>query len=145
METDMADYFTHFSSVLDVGTPDNAKSALDLYRTFMDEAAREDEPRDGFRLSIHPDGRGSLLWIRDDVSGDPLQVAAFVRHCAESFGLSGRWGFQYANTCSRPRVNAFGGGAHVLDFPSLKTVRRAHTSHWLNRVLARGSGKWWAP
>ena len=27
----MADYFTHFSCVLDVGTPDNAARALDLY------------------------------------------------------------------------------------------------------------------
>jgi hypothetical protein len=27
----MADYFTHFSCLLDVGTPDNAAHALDLY------------------------------------------------------------------------------------------------------------------
>jgi hypothetical protein len=145
MEIDMADYFTHFSCMLDVGTADNAKTALDLYSTFMAEAARNGEHSDGFRLSIHPDGGGSLLWMRDDISGDPLQVVAFVRDCAESFGLSGRWGFQYANTCSRPRVNAFGGGAHVLDLSSLKTVGRADTSQWLNRVLPRGGGKWWAP
>ena len=27
----MADYFTHFSCLLDVGTPENAARALDLY------------------------------------------------------------------------------------------------------------------
>ena len=27
----MADYFTHFSCLLDVGTPQNAARALDLY------------------------------------------------------------------------------------------------------------------
>jgi hypothetical protein len=27
----MANYFTHFSCLLDVGTPDNAARALDLY------------------------------------------------------------------------------------------------------------------
>jgi hypothetical protein len=31
VETEMADYFTHFSCVLDVGTPDNTARALDLY------------------------------------------------------------------------------------------------------------------
>jgi hypothetical protein len=48
----MADFFTHFSCVLDVGTPDNAARALDLYQVFMAEAAREDVPPDGFLLSI---------------------------------------------------------------------------------------------
>jgi hypothetical protein len=31
----MADLFTHFSCLLDVGTPDNAARALDLYQAFM--------------------------------------------------------------------------------------------------------------
>jgi hypothetical protein len=141
----MADYFTHFSCLLDVGTPDNAKTALDLYSTFVADAIRNGERSDGFWLSIHPGGGGTQLWMRDDVSGDPLQVVFFVRHCAESFGLSGRWGFQWANTCSRPRINAFSGGAHVLELSSLKTIARADTSQWLNRLLARGSGKREAP
>jgi hypothetical protein len=46
----MADFFTHFSCVLDVGTPDNAARALDLYQAFTVEAAREDVPPDGFLL-----------------------------------------------------------------------------------------------
>ena len=41
LEADMADNFTHFSCVLDVGTPDNAARALDLYPVFMEKAARE--------------------------------------------------------------------------------------------------------
>jgi hypothetical protein len=40
----MADFFTHFSCVLDVGTPDNAARALDLYQAFTEGAAREDVP-----------------------------------------------------------------------------------------------------
>jgi len=141
----MADYFTHFSCLLDVGTSDNAQAALDLYKTFMAEASRNDGPRNGFRLSIHPDGDGTQLWMRDDVSGDPLQVIFFVRRCAESFGLYGAWGLQWANACSRPNINAFGGGAHVLDLSSLKTVARADTSQWLARVLARGGSQRGAP
>jgi hypothetical protein len=50
----MADFFMHFSCVLDVGTHDNAARALDLYQGFTQDAAREDVPSDGFLLSIQP-------------------------------------------------------------------------------------------
>ena len=40
----MADYFTHFSCLLDLGTPENAARALDLY-------ANTPEDEDGLRLS----------------------------------------------------------------------------------------------
>src|SRR6185437_15302790 len=55
----MADFFTNFSCVLDVGTPDNAARALALYNAFGEEAAREDVPSDGFLLSIRPVGGAS--------------------------------------------------------------------------------------
>jgi hypothetical protein len=73
----MADFFTHFSCVLDVGTPDNAARALDLYQVFMEEAAREDVPPDGFLLSIQPEHGSTALWIRDarSAAGDPLRPA----------------------------------------------------------------------
>jgi hypothetical protein len=88
----MADYFTHFSCVLDVGTPDNAARALDLYPAFMKEAAREGALAGGFRVSIHPDQGGTKLWMRDEVTGDPLQVIIFVQRCAEAFGPHGPLG-----------------------------------------------------
>lgn len=43
----MADFFTHFSCVLDVGTSDNAARALNLYQAFMEDAAHEEVPPDG--------------------------------------------------------------------------------------------------
>jgi hypothetical protein len=137
----MADFFTHFSCVLDVSTPDNAARALDLYNAFGEEAAREDVPPDGFLLSIQPEHGGTTLWIRDEVTGDPQQVILFVQRCAEAFGLTGRWGLQWANTCSRPRVNAFGGGAHVLDLATRETVSWTDTNGWLARTLAGPGGK----
>ena len=65
----MADYFTHFSCLLDLGTPENAARALDLYANTPED---EDGLRlsDGFDLSIQTEG-GSELWIHDDCSGDP--------------------------------------------------------------------------
>ena len=48
----MADYYTHFSCLLDVGTPENAARALELYNSLSDENATEDPPSDGDRKSV---------------------------------------------------------------------------------------------
>ena len=60
----MADFFTHFSCVLDVGTPDNAARALDLYQALWWKP-RGGRPSDGFLLSIQPEHGGTTLWIRE--------------------------------------------------------------------------------
>jgi hypothetical protein len=137
----MADYFTHFSCLLDVGTPQNAARALDLYNALSEEGASEDPPSDGFDLSIQPEHGGTMLWMRDDVTGDPARLIQFVKRCAKAFELTGRWGFQYANTCSRPRINAFGGGAHVLDLATGETIAWTYTNGWLEDHLAEGGGR----
>lgn len=62
----------------------------------------------------------------------------FVKLCAAEFSLKGRWGFQYANTCSRPRLSAFGGGAHVLDLGTGETVGFIDTDGWLTATVDGG-------
>lgn len=135
----MADFFTHFSCLLDVGTPENAARALDLYNALSEEGATEEPPSEGFLLSIQPEHGGTQLWMRDDVTGDPERLIRFVKRCAAEFGLKGLWGFQYANTCSRPRINAFGGGLHVLDLATGETVDWLYTDGWLATVLDGGN------
>lgn len=136
----MADYFTHFSCLLDVGTPENAARALALYNALSKEGASEEPPSDGFLLSIQPEHGGTALWIRDDVTGDPERVIQFVLRCAELFQLTGRWGFQYANTCSKLRLDGFGGGAHVLDLSTRETIAWTYTDGWLASVRDGGDG-----
>ncbi|TXG98612.1 MAG: hypothetical protein E6R08_04185 [Nevskiaceae bacterium] len=135
----MADYFTHFSCLLDVGTPENAARALDIYTALSQENAAEDPPSDGFALSIQPEHGGTMLWMRDEGTGDPAQVIAFVKRCAAAFGLTGRWGLQYATTCSKPRVDGFGGGAHVLDLATGATIDWISTDGWLSALLTEGA------
>lgn len=134
----MADYFTHFSCLLDVGTPQNAARALDLYNALSEAGASEEPPSEGFLISIQPEHGGSQLWLRDDVSGDPERLIQFVKLCAAEFSLKGRWGFQYANTCSRPRLSAFGGGAHVLDLGTGETIGFIDTDGWLTATVDGG-------
>ena len=132
----MADYFTHFSCLLDVGTAENARAAHRLYARLRREDADRDEPLcSGFELTLQEGDDAQHLWIRDDVSGDVEQVIGFVLRLAKEFDLKGLWGFDYANTCSRPRIDAFGGGAHVIDLSSRKSIGWTSTHEWLAAAL----------
>ena len=132
----MADYFTHFSCLLDVGTAENARAAHRLYARLRQEDADRDEPLcSGFELTLQEGDDAQHLWIRDDVSGDVEQVVGFVLRLAKEFDLRGLWGFDYANTCSRPRIDAFGGGAHIIDLSSRKSIGWTSSHEWLAAAL----------
>jgi hypothetical protein len=132
----MTDYFTHFSCVLDVGTPDNAARALEIFETAVLDSDPDHPLACGLSVSIREGTGGTTLWLCDDESGNPECVIAFVLLCAEAFNLTGLWGFEYANTCSRPRLDAFGGGAHALDLSARKTVGWVSSYEWLTAALA---------
>ena len=105
----MADYFTHFSCLLDVGTPDKAARALALFQSLREADQDADDPEiAGFDIVRQDAPEGSALWIHDDEHGDVEAVIRFVLRLAEDLDLTGLWGFQYALTCSRPRLDAFG-------------------------------------
>lgn len=134
----MAEFYTQFSCLLDVGSAENAAQALALYTAFCAEGAAEDPPSEGFALSIEPEHGGTTLWMHSVGSGDPEALIQFVKRCAHAFGLTGLWGFQYANTCSRLRPDAFGGGAHVLDLATGETVDWTDSDGWLAVTLDGG-------
>ena len=125
----MADYFTHFSCLLDVGTPDKATRALALFQSLREADQDADDPEvSGFALSRHDAPEGSTLWIHDDEHGDVEAVIRFALRLAEDLDLISPWGFQYGLTCSRPRLDAFGGGAHVIDLGARKSLSLIHIS-----------------
>jgi hypothetical protein len=93
----MADYFTHFSCLLDVGTSENALAAHRMFIQARLEDVDRDEPLcSGFELSLQEGDAAHVVWIHDDVSGDVEQVIGFVQRLAETFDLKGMWGFAYA-------------------------------------------------
>ena len=132
----MADYFTHFSCLIDVGSPEKAARALALFQRLR--AADQDADEldvSGFTLEHQDAPEGSTLWIHDDEHGDVEAVIRFVLRLAEDFELTGLWGFQYGLTCSRPRLDAFGGGAHVIDLGAQKSVGWTSSQEWLAAAL----------
>ncbi len=132
----MADYFTHFSCLIDVGTPDNAARALALFQSLRAADQDADEPEvAGFDLVRQDAPEGSTLWIHDNDHGDVEAVIRFVLRLAEELALTGLWGFQSALNCSRPRLDAFGGGAHVLDRGARKFIGWTSSQEWLVATL----------
>jgi len=132
----MADYFTRFSCLLDVGTPDKAARALALFHELhAADQDTEDPEVAGFDLVRQDAPEGSSLWIHDDEHGDVEAVIRFVLRLADELDLTGLWGFQYALTCSRPRLDAFGGGAHVIDLGARKSIGWISTQEWLPTAL----------
>jgi len=132
----MADYFTHFSCLLDVGTPDKAARALALFQELRAADQDADDPEvAGFDIVRQDVPEGCTLWIHDDDHGDVEAVIRFVLRLAQEFDLTGLWGFQYALTCSRPRLDAFGGGAHVIDLGARKSIGSISSQDWRAAAL----------
>lgn len=89
----------------------------------------------GFDLVRQDAPEGSTLWIHDDEHGNVEAVIRFVLRLAEDLDLTGLWGFQYGLTCSQPRLDAFGGGAHVIDLGTRKSIGWTSTQEWLAAAL----------
>ena len=132
----MADYFTNFSCVLNTGSTENSERALEIYHNLRMEYGAEGI--DVLFVVSAEDNEPKSLWIRDSTSGDPEHVTEFVRRCGHSLGLTGLWGFEWANTCSRPHLEAFGGGAIVIDLEDGRLVDSVATNDWLTRYLESG-------
>ncbi|GGZ32761.1 hypothetical protein [Asticcacaulis endophyticus] len=130
----MADYYTQFACKLELGSSENVRCAMALYHEMTTELS--DDGRDiGFKMKIGSDGLCTWLSIYDDISGNPENVIDFVRRCARALPLTGLWGFEWANTCSKSRLDAFGGGAHVLTLATGETVAWIDTHLWLQQHL----------
>lgn len=130
----MADYYTQFSCALDVDTVENALLAYKLF-TKEPETDEESSWTSGFDLSLDPEAGSPRLFMDDGGAGDVEALIAFVLRCAADFDLKGLWGFEYANTCSKARLDGFGGGAHVIDLGKRETVSWLSTFEWLSHAL----------
>jgi hypothetical protein len=132
----MADYFTQFSFVIPV-TPEQGNwftqvhaLAAELIGHTEDGEARENiegpqdvvlaalglaEKRDGDPcLQVVYDDKEGTVWVGSEDSGDVDYTADLVQAFLRRFNLDRVISFQWANTCSKPRLDAFGGGAVVI-------------------------------
>lgn len=135
----MADYFTNFS--LQLRLPDEAAQtyALELHsqgtRLWQGDDVPADYPAElrehhedwCFEVEADVVEEQPALWLHSSNGGIDA-VCAFLQHLLKKFDPSGRVTFQWSNDCSKPRVDAYGGGAAIITAKKVKTMS---TCEWL--------------
>ncbi|KRS11186.1 hypothetical protein XM53_17480 [Roseovarius atlanticus] len=132
----MACHFTQFSSSLVLNSEAEASYALTLL-----DALRDDETTctgmHSFDVSVlEAEDASNVLWLRDAYGDADIEaVIAFVRRLAEEIGCTGYWGFAYSESCSKPRLNEFGGGAFILNLETGRLEDRVSTVDWFETTM----------
>jgi hypothetical protein len=129
------DYFCQFSRVLDVGSLESAEHADAIRDEPAAELVRHEGAVLGVKMDVDRETGPGALWIHADEYGEPEHVTRFVLRCAEAFDLEGAWGFCWSLTCSKPRIEGFGGGGLVLDLAMRETVATIDCADWLAHQL----------
>lgn len=141
----MADYFTHFRLI--VPLPDEAavQYALDLaeqaFHTRMGDEMPTDFPaslRDviedwQFDTDSNDPSNGRGLWLHSSDGGIDA-VCAFIQHLLGRFAPEGHVTLEWSNDCSKPRVDAFGGGAALITAEKITSIS---TGEWLHQQVSR--------
>ena len=87
---------------------------------------------DGLDEDDHDLGQVELedrtLWFCGRESGDPRAIADFVQGFLKQFRPSDSFSLEYAFTCSKPRLDGFGGGTV---FVTAEEIQHTDTAEWV--------------
>jgi hypothetical protein len=140
----MADYFTNFSLVLTLTNEAAQAYALDLaHKASLAQQGDElpaDFPKDlvdmiedwHFETVADDSGTKHGLWLHSMYGGVDA-VCAFIQHLLQKFDPQGKVSFEWSHDCSKPRVDAYGGGAAFITAQDIKTMS---TAAWVNKQIA---------
>jgi len=145
-EKAMPDYYTSFSFVLNLPDEQAIDYAMNLVAMTEALLSLSDEDRQTGTLDFPKELVDSLdswsfqtvketsgIWIHSDDDG--LDAACqFVQHLLDRFDIQKPVTFEWANTCSKPCLDAYGGGAVII---TPTTIKAFHTSEWVFKQLQR--------
>jgi len=140
----MADYFTNFSFMFTLPHQEAQTYALALAGQAssgnLGDELPEDFPKElaevveDWCFETHADTSDDkpALWLHSS-SGGIDAVCAFVQHLLRKFNLKERVTFEWSNDCSKPWLDAYGGGAAIITANEIKTMS---TCEWLQQNAA---------
>ena len=140
----MADYYTNFSMVLSLANQTEQAYALDLAHKASLAQQGDELPADfpkalanmieDWQFETEPDnsGTGHGLWLHS-MNGGQDAVCGFIQHLLQKFDPQGRVTFEWSHDCSKPRVDAYGGGAAFI---TAKEIKSMSTAAWLSDQIA---------
>ncbi len=140
----MADYFTNFSLVITLADETEQQYALDLAHKASLGQQGEPVPADfppslkeaieDWQFETLADGSATKhgLWLHS-IYGGVDAVCLFIQHLLQKFDPQGKVSFEWSHDCSKPRVDAYGGGAAII---TAQEIRSMSTAAWLNQQIA---------
>ncbi len=140
----MSNYFTNFSLLMEL--PDAAALtyadaiARQAFSIQQGDAAPADFPSEllphtgdwCFEAQSDVLNQRARLWLHSDNGGIDA-VCAFIQHLLQKFALPEVVTFEWSHDCSKPRVDAYGGGAAIITAQAIKTMS---TCQWLRENVA---------
>jgi len=106
----MANNYCQFSEFLELprGFEKRAQAILEELQELADEEDIEELPF-GFNINWEVDRSG--VWFYTEESGDPETLVYAVQRLMKAFDIKKPFIASWAFTCSKPRLEEFGGGA----------------------------------
>jgi|GEM_PF-128553 len=135
----VTDYYRNFSTLLPLRNASAVAAALVLLEDLRAQGPDAPFAADflGFEAKANepPDNELQHLWIYHDESGSVDDVLKFVSACcAQKLTLPVRWSLTWAEICSKPCIDAFSGGAIVLDLATGETVASLSLTDWAYQI-----------
>ena len=136
----MADYYTNFSVLVPLKEPEHRTYALALHEQAAAHHRADTQPEEfppslqevieDWRFEASLEERG--LWLHSD-SGGIDAVCAFIQHLLQQFQCADYLTLEWSNDCSKPLIDAFGGGAAFI---TAERIESMNTGHWLQQQIA---------
>ncbi len=86
-----------------------------------------------FEFAFQDEEDSRNLWLYADTHGDPEHVAWLVHKFLKRFHPDQCWSLTYANTCSKPKVGEFCGGAV---FVTATEIKQQTADDWVQQQRA---------
>lgn len=137
----MADYYTNFSLILALSQKQQeyAISLVQAIKAYSEEgrplpsdfpeSLRQDT--DNWTFDVESVSKGLWIHSQDSVGA----VCEFIQHLLQKFHFSPYVAFSWSTDCSKPRTDAFGGGAAFITCTEIKSF---NTSEWLRNQIVNG-------
>lgn len=131
----MADYFTNFSLVLLLKDETQKQYALDLHKEAVALRNGELIPK-SFPATLKPhlpdwffdtEENDEGVWLHSQYGGIEA-VCAFIQHLLQKFNRAGIVTFAWSHDCTKPKIDAYGGGAAIVTAAKVKTM---DTADWI--------------
>jgi hypothetical protein len=158
----VADYFTETSLVMNLPSQEAVRYAIDLTHAMKDCALNDvryalDLQQVDTELEIIPEGwkadiedeswcfdvkeehsGGPQIWIHSE-NGCIDEIIKLIQHLMVKFDLKEPIPFSWSQTCSKPRIDGFGGGAAVVTATSVRSISTAAWLYEQEITAGRGS------